>query len=115
MSVGGKLYYSYCENIDIDKPVKLYLYQENGKDKEQYNFGSDSGGSVFSSSVVGYDYDVGYDDKKNRMKLYNLKTGEKKEIELPEDYWMPEFLVDNVLFYSIPYDDREYYSVFMIH
>lgn len=110
MSVGDKLYYSYCKNV-MDKPIKLYLYQENGEDIEQYNFGNDSGETVYSSSLVGYDYV----DKKNRMKLHNFETGEKKEIELPDDYDSSEFLMDDVLFYCNTDVDKEYYSVFMIH
>lgn len=104
--MGDKLYYL---NDQKDAGTKLYLYDENGDDKLQYEMGKSEkmlGTVVTDSSKIFYKY---LKDKGNyKLKEVDLITGKEEERSIPKRFEYGIKIIDGTLLYTTTEGNRYY-------
>lgn len=108
ISANGKVYYTTDKKIEED--LKLYQYQENGKDIEKCRIDCDI--PTYNSSELVLEQ---YDEEKNQstLYLYHFKTGKKEKVSKLSDCSMIGFIEDDIILYKRNSDEEKERSGYM--
>lgn len=108
ISANGKFYYTTDKKTEED--LKLYQYQENGKDIEKCRI--DCNIPTYNSSELVLEQ---YDEEKNQstLYLYHFKTGKKEKVSKLSDCSMIGFIEDDIILYKRNSDEEKERSGYM--